>query len=178
MTHEHTQHEHPHILQGLESSDSLKVIETLEELRVSGKVADIPVLIEILHLTRNPEIKSKIIDLFANLKESDAIPLIIEAIRNQKYAPELKELVASCWENGLDYSNYLTLFVDLLIESDFTVAFEAYTVIMNNEHQIELSIIEHQIERLQTALSTTSDVKRQLLLDVIDFLPGLRFSAI
>ena len=57
MTHEHT-----HILQGLESSDSLKVIETLEELRVSGKVADIPVLIEILHLTRNPEIKSKIIE--------------------------------------------------------------------------------------------------------------------
>jgi hypothetical protein len=170
MTHEHRQ-----ILQGLESSDSLKVIETLEELRASGKVTDIPVLIEILHLTQNPEIKSKIIDLFANLKESDAIPLIIEAIRNQKYAPELKELVASCWENGLDYSSYLTLFVDLLIESDFNVAFEAYTVIMNNEHQIELTIIDHQIERLQKALVTTPEMKQQLLLDVIDFLPGFRF---
>ena len=165
--------EHTHILQGLESSDSLKVIETLEELRVSGKVTDIPVLIEMLHLTRNPEIKSKIIDLFANLKESDAIPLIVEAVRNQKYAPELKDLVACCWESGLDYSNYISLFVDLLIESDFRIAFEAYTVIMNNEHQIEQTIIDHQVERLQVAFATTSEMKRQLLLDVIDFLPSI-----
>ncbi|MDP3645074.1 MAG: hypothetical protein Q8S54_18055 [Bacteroidota bacterium] len=168
MTHEHT-----HILKGLESSDSLKVIETLEELRVSGKVTDIPILIELLHLTQNPEIKSKIIDLFANLKESDAVPLIISAIQDQKYAPELKVLLACCWENGLDYSNYLSLFVDLLIKSEFLVAFEAYTVIMNNEHRIEKVVIDHEVERIQTALSTTSDVKRQLLLDVIDFLPSI-----
>jgi HEAT repeat protein len=175
MTHEHTHYDHSQILKGLESSDSLMVIETLEELRVSGKVADIPILIELLHLTQNPEIKSRITNLFANLKESDAIPLIIEAIRDQKYAPELKELIACCWENGLDYSNYLSLFVDLLIESEFFVAFEAYTVIMNNDHSIEQSIIDHQVERLETALPTTPDMKRQLLIDVIDFLPGLRF---
>ncbi|HAQ19438.1 MAG TPA: hypothetical protein DCR40_09440 [Prolixibacteraceae bacterium] len=173
MNPEHTHHDHIHILKGLESSDSLKVIETLEELKVSGKVTDIPILIEILHLTWNTEIKSKIIDLFASLKESDAVPLIISAIRDQKYAPELKELVACCWENGLDYSNYLSLFVELLIESDFSIAFEAYTVIMNNEHRIGQAIIDQQIERLQSALATTSDMKRQLLLDVIDFLPSI-----
>jgi len=173
MTHEHTHHDHSQILKGLESTDSLKVIETLEELRVAGKVSDIPILIELLHLTQTPEIKSKIIDLFANLKESDAIPLIMEAIRNQKYAPELKDLLACCWENGLDYSNYLTLFVDLLIESDFQIAFEAYTVIMNIEQNISQEIIDRQVERLETALRATSDLKRQLLLDVVDFLPGL-----
>lgn len=173
MAHEHTHHDHSQILKGLESTDSLKVIETLEELRVAGKVSDIPILIELLHLTQTPEIKSKIIDLFANLKESDAIPLIMEAIRNQKYAPELKDLLACCWENGLDYSNYLTLFVDLLIESDFQIAFEAYTVIMNIEQNISQEIIDRQVERLETALRATSDLKRQLLLDVVDFLPGL-----
>jgi len=173
MTHEHTHHDHSQILKGLESTDSLKVIETLEELRVAGKVSDIPILIELLHLTQTPEIKSKIIDLFANLKESDAIPLIMEAIRNQKYAPELKDLLACCWENGLDYSNYLTLFVDLLIESDFQIAFEAYTVIMNIEQNISQEIIDRQVERLETALRATSDLKQQLLLDVVDFLPGL-----
>jgi hypothetical protein len=161
------------LLNGLQSADSLKVIETLEELRISGKVSDIPILIELLHLTQNPEIKSKIISLFANLKESDAIPLIVEAIRNQKYAPELKDLVACCWENGLNYSNYISLFVDLLIDSDFNVAFEAYTVIMNNEHRISQTIIDHQVERLKAALITTSEIKRPLLLDVLDFLPGL-----
>jgi len=63
----------------------------------------------------------------------------------------------------------------LVIESEFLVAFEAYTVIINNEHQIEQSVIDHQIERLEKALPASPEMKRQLLIDVIDFLPGLRF---
>lgn len=175
MTNEHTPHTHKNILEGLQSADSLKVIETLEELRVSGKSADIPFLIELLHLTQNPEIKSKITDLFANLKESDAIPLIVEAIQNQKYAPELKELVASCWENGLDYSNYLTLFVDLLIDSEFLVAFEAYTVIVNMTATIDQAKIDIEIDRLEQAMQNATDEKKALMLDVIDFLPSIGF---
>ncbi len=163
------------ILNGLQSADSLKVIETLEELRISGKVSDIPMLIELLHLTQNPEIKSKITALFANLKESDAIPLITEAIQNQKYAPELKELVSSCWENGLDYSSYIAVFVDLLIQSDFRIAFEAYTVIMNIENRIDQAKIDLEINRLEKALPNTEEHKKQLILDVIDFLPSIGY---
>lgn len=175
MTTDHINTDHKNILDGLQSADSLKVIETLEELRVSGKVTDVPFLIEMLHLSQNPEIKSKITDLFANLKESDAIPLIVEAIQNQKYAPELKELVASCWENGLDYSNYLTLFVDLLIDSELLIAFEAYTVIVNMTAKIDQAKIDVEIDRLEQAMKTTTDQKKALMLDVIDFLPSIGF---
>lgn len=175
MTTDHINTDHKNILDGLQSADSLKVIETLEDLRVSGKVTDIPFLIEVLHLSQNPEIKSKITDLFANLKESDAIPLIVEAIQNQKYAPELKELVASCWENGLDYSNYLTLFVDLLIDSELLIAFEAYTVIVNMTAKIDQAKIDVEIDRLEQAMKTTTDQKKALMLDVIDFLPSIGF---
>jgi hypothetical protein len=175
MTTDHTNAGHKHILDGLQSTDSLKIIETLEELRVSGKVSDIPILIELLHVNQNPEIKSKITALLDNLKESDAIPLIIEAIQDQKYAPELKELVSSCWENGMDYSKYISLFVGLLIENDLEVAFEAYTVIMNNEHKIDPALIDQEIERLEKSLPNASELKRQLMLDVIDFLPSAGF---
>lgn len=175
MTTDTSPNDHKNILNRLQSADALKVIETLEELRFSGKSADIPFLIELLHLTPNPEIKSKITSLFANLKESDAIPLIIEAIQNQKYAPELKELVASCWENGLDYSNYLTLFVDLLIDSEFLVAFEAYTVIVNMTAKIDQAKIDAETDRLEQAIQTASDQKKALILDVIDFLPSIGF---
>lgn len=176
MTTEHTHgDEHRNILKGLESANSLKVIETIEELRFSGRASDIPLLVELLHLTSDPEIKSKITGLFNTLKESDVIPLIIEAIQNQKYAPELKELVACCWENGLDYSNYLTLFVDLLIENELLVAFEAYTVITNMTAKIDQQKIDIEIDRLEEALKTTTEQKKELLLDVIDFLPSIGF---
>lgn len=173
MTSDQTHNDHKNILKGLQSADSLEVIETLEELRVSGKVSDIPMLIELLHLTQNPEIKSKITSLFANLKESDAIPLIIEAIQNQKYAHELKELVASCWENGFNYSNYLSLFIGLLIESDFTIAFEAYTVIVNMTVRIDQAKIDSEIDRLEQAIHTATDEKKELMREVVDFLPSL-----
>jgi len=175
MALENTHQEHLNILKGLESSDSLKVIETIEELRFSGKSSDIPLLIELLHLSNNPEIKTKITQLFANLKESDSIPLIVEAIQNQKYSPELKELVSSCWENGLDYSNYLSLFVDLLIENDFLVAFEAYTVIMNMVTRIDQKKLDVEIDKLDKAMQSASEEKKVLMLDVIDFLPSIGF---
>lgn len=173
MTESNSQHQHKNLLKGLESNNSIKVIETLEELRFSGKVSDIPLLIELLHLTTDPEIKSKVSELFNALKESDAIPLIVEAIQNEKYAPELKELVASCWENGLDYGHYLTLFVDLLIESEFAVAFEAYTVITNMTAKIDTQTIDREIAKLDEALKNAPEQKRGLIEDIIDFLPSI-----
>ncbi len=173
MTSDHTQNDHNILLKELQSADHLKVIEALEELRVSGKATDIPVLLDLLHQSQNPEIKSKITGLFGNLKEKSAVPLIIEAIQDQKYAPELKQLVSCCWENGLDYSNYLSVFVDLLINSDFLIAFEAYTVITNMVTTIDQAKIDIEIEKLDQTMHTTTEDKKVLMLDVIDFLPSI-----
>ncbi len=163
------------VLKGLKSSDSQKVIETIAELRESGNVAYIPLLLDMLISTPDTEIRKKIRELFSNLKDNDAIPIIISAIQDPRYSPELKALVSSCWENGLDYTKYISLFVDLLIEKDLEVAFESYTVIMNTENKIEQSIIDIQIGRLDNALASMPELKRQLLLDVIDFLPSIGF---
>ena len=173
MTTENTYNEQSSLLQVLQSADPLQVIETIEELRVSGKVSDIPMLIEFLHLTQSPEVKAKIASLFASLKEGDAVPILVSAIQNPQYAPELQKMVSSCWENGLDYSAYLAVFTDLLIQTDFQVAFEAYTVIMNTENRIDQSVIDQQIDRLEKSLSSIDEQKRQLILDVIDFLPSI-----
>lgn len=173
MTSDHTHNEHNNILKALQSADSIVVIEALDELRVSGKTSDIPILVEMLHQSKNSEIKAKIAGIFANLKDKDSVPLLIEAIQNQKYAPELKQLVSSCWENGLNYTNYLSLFVDLLIRHDFLVAFEAYTVITNMETTIDQAKIDTEIEKLDQAMHTTADEKKALMLDVIDFLPSI-----
>ncbi len=173
MSSDHTQDDNKDLIKEFQSEDTVRVLETLEELRVSGKVTDVPMLIELLHQTQSREIKSKINSLFANLKESNAIPVIIDAIQNPKYAPELKELLACCWENGLDYSNYLSLFVDLLIESDFVIAFEAYTVIVNMTERIDQKKIDTGIGRLEQAIQGATDQKVELMREVVDFLPSI-----
>jgi hypothetical protein len=175
MTSDNTQNDQGIILKNLKSANSERVIETIEELRVSGKTSDIPVLLELLHTSQNVEVKSKITSLFGNLKDNAGVPLIIEAIQDQKYAPELKQLVSCCWENGLDYSNYLPIFVDLLIGKDFLIAFEAYTVITNMVTTIDQAKIDIEIEKLDLASRLTTDEKKVLMLDVIDFLPSIGF---
>jgi hypothetical protein len=38
-------------------------------------------------------------------------------------------LISSCWQSGLDYSEYLDDLVDIFLASDFPVALECLTVI-------------------------------------------------
>lgn len=173
MTSDQTQNDHDTVLKGLQSKDPDKVLTTLEAMRAVGKSSDIPILVELLHTIQEKEIKTKIASLFANLKEKNSIPYILEAIKNERYAPELKQLVSCCWENGLDYTNYLSLFIDLLIENDFLVAFEASTVITNMTATIDQAKIDAEIEKLDQAMKTTVEEKKVLMLDVIDFLPSI-----
>lgn len=175
MSDKQNPNEHNHILQGLYSVDPVVVIESIEKLRSLGRVSDIPVLVDLLHSSHDLDVKAKISGLLATLKDTAAIPEVIAAIQNPKYLPELKVLVSSCWESGLDYSRYLSLFVDLLIGHDFLVAFEAYTVLMNMEIKIDQQLIDIEIDKLESVVSASNEQKRILILDVIDFLPSIGF---
>lgn len=159
-------------LKNLQSTNNEVVAETLSQLSENGNSAYIPFLVELLHSTQNHEIKKRVTTLLAELKHSDAIPLIIEAIRNQKYSDDLQYLVSACWENGMDYSEHLPLFVDLMLEQDFMVAFEAHTVITNMTGKISSELCGQLTQKIQGALASMDESKRGLLEEILDFLPA------
>lgn len=159
------------VLDNLQSDNSELVTNTIKELRESGNSGYVPILIELLHASDNPEIKQKIISLLSDLKHSDAIPKIVDAIQNIKYASELRDLVATCWENGLDFSQHLNLFVDLVIKEEFLVAFEAFTVIENMSGKIDDAEKAKQVKKIQQALKSTTEAKVMLLEDLIHIIP-------
>ena len=167
--------EHDHILKGLNSADPEKVLQSIEHLRVSGKASDIPLLLEMLRVIKDQEIKAKVASLLGSLKDKQTVPLMIEAIQNERYASIRQQLVSACWENGLDYTPYLSVFVDLLIEKDFLVAFEAYTVITNMETAIDRILLDVEIDKLDKAMRNTTEEKRALMIDVVDFLPSIGY---
>lgn len=175
MSTDQSPHEHTNLLKGLNSADPEKVLQTIEELRAEGRTSDFPILLEMLRVAKSPEIKAKIVNLFANLKDKGTVPLMVEAIQDEKYAPVLQQLVSSCWENGLDYTPYLPVFVDLLIEKEFLVAFEAYTVITNMETAIDQMLLDVEIDKLDKAMLSASDERKALMLDVVDFLPSIGY---
>jgi hypothetical protein len=170
MTAEQQKKINDNTIHNLQSDNTELVTETIEQLSETGNSAYLPFLFELLHSTNNKEIKRRIARLLAELKHSDAIPLIIEAIRNKTYDQELQYLVSACWENGMDYIEYLSLFVDLMIEHEFIVALEAHTVITNMTGKIAMVTCEQEIKKIEEALPSASEDKREMLLEVIDFL--------
>ena len=143
------------------------VLQTIEEIRESGSSAQFSGLMELLHETDNQDIKKHILTLFSEIKSTDTVPLLMEAIQNKRYAGELKDLLVCCWHNGLNYSAYLPVFIDLVINEEFLTSFEAFTVIENMYGIIIEEIIDLQVSKIHHSLTTANDQKKYLLNELL-----------
>ena len=150
-------------LTNLKSNDPELVLVTVEKIRESGNRSIMEGLFDLLHNTPFPEIKKSVLNLFSELKHKDSVPLLIEAITKDKYIDERKELVACCWQNGLSYNEYLSVFIDLVISEPFLVAFEAFTVVENMYGNISEEVIDREIIKVKEVLKETGEEKAYLL---------------
>jgi len=151
------------ILSSLKSTDSEFILETIGKVRKSGNSFILSGLIELLHDTDLPEIKKSILNLLSEVKNNESVPAFIAAIKDDKYSLERKDLVACCWQNGLIYNQYLPVFIDLVINEEFQVAFEAFTVIENMYGRVEDEIIDKEVVKVIDALKNATEQKAYLL---------------
>lgn len=151
------------IIANLRSGNPEIVIQSIEELKEKGTAGHFTVLMNLLHETSHSEIKKKIISLFAELKSTDTVPLLMSSIQNKEYSEERKDLVSCCWQNGMNYSSYLPVFVDLVINEEFPTALEALTVIENMYGKIDPGIIDRQTDKIKNVAAADDDQKNFLL---------------
>jgi hypothetical protein len=151
------------IISNLRSTDSDLVLETIDKLRESGNSLILPELIELLHNTELPQIKKSVLNLLSELKNKESVPLLMTAIKNEKYAHERKDIVACCWQNGLSFNAYMPIFIDLVIKEEFLIAFEAFTVIENMFGNIDEEVIEYEVIKINDALKNVGEQKAYLL---------------
>lgn len=147
----------------LKSNNPEIVLQSIEWIRVTGTGAQFTELVELLHTTKNRLIKKQILKVFSELKSTDTIPLMIDALQNKRYAGELKELLSCCWQNGLNYNSYLPLFIELVINEEFLVSFEAFTIIENMYGKIDKAIISEQLDRINDSMESADNQKKYLL---------------
>lgn len=151
------------ILTDLKSTDPLFIIETIDHIRESGNGPILVALIDLLHETLHPEIKKSILGLLSEIKDKAGVPTLVDAIRNNKYYNERRDLVASCWQNGLSYIEYLPFFIDLIIHEEFSVAFEAFTAVENMYGAITDDVIDLEIVKINNSLMDANGQKAYLL---------------
>lgn len=154
----------------LKSNDITEVLSSLNQIRVSG---DSKIIFNILDLLiSNPpiEISKAIIELLNEVKNQSVAEIIVKALEEERFIPIRKELIASCWSSGLDYSKYLNFFVDIFISSDFIIAFEAFTLIETFDNQISKEIIDPLIDKLKGNMNSMPDSKKSLLHELVHLL--------
>lgn len=103
-------------------------------------------------------------EALGKLKEEKSQDFLIQSASKMKTAEVKAKILSACWETGLDFSNQLPFFIDIIIDNDYLCALEAYTVIENNETRFDPEHIKESIKKLETQPEEKSFVSDTILL--------------
>lgn len=143
------------------------VLSAIQKIKEKGNKDYLPLLFDFLVSNKEMEIEIAILNLLETVKDKESVPAFIEAIQNKKYNSILKKIVTACWQNGLDFSEYIEVFIDLVIHEDWEIAFEAFTVIENLEFQPNEEIRNMASVKIIAALKTISERKKYFLEEIL-----------
>ena len=71
-----------------------------------------------------------------DLKDQTACEEVIKEIRKQWKADTISMLVSSCWQSGLNYSDYSLDLAKVFLKGDYVTAIECLTVIEESVHEL------------------------------------------
>lgn len=99
-------------------------------------------------LVSNKSTREEKDEALKHLKANNAQAFIINAISRTKNPEQKAQIIASCWETGLDFSKDFQFFISLVCDNNFNVSFEAFTVIQEMESEIDSSILKQALDSL------------------------------
>lgn len=152
----------------LQSGNSSAILSTIKDIRQNGRTSVLPEVFALLQRAENNEILGACIELINDLNMEESVPYLINAIKDNTLKDIRHHLVSSCWQNGLDYSKHLPLFIDLIIKDDYLVAIEAFTIIENHLDSLDDTGIAEIQHKLNASLSRASSEKRNLIEELIE----------
>jgi len=157
----------PQIKTDLFASNTEQVISAINRIKERGNKLYLPMLFELLASQPEEEVEKDIQKLLGTVKSKDSVPYFAEALENKKFKSIRRSVLTACWQNGLDFADYLPLFVQIVINEEWETAFEAFTVIENMDRLPEPPIVEQLTERIDLALKTATGQNKYFLEEIL-----------
>jgi hypothetical protein len=114
----------------------------------------------------------KIIEGFFNdIKDHSVRPEVIAEIRKPWNTNTISMLVSSCWQSGLDYSDYMTDIAMVFLESDYVTAIECMTVIsesVNNSSRERKDEIIRIVRESPLSFTNEKNALTQELISILE----------
>jgi hypothetical protein len=130
----------------LESHNPAIIMIAIKEIRHHGNVRILPHLFSLMKPSTHEAIRESILMLIGEIKNQDAVPVIVSILKQADQGGDFPRLVAACWQSGLDFSGYIPVFIRIFVEGDYQEAVEAFSVIeesiMNADKRIQKSCLQ------------------------------------
>ena len=121
----------------LNKDNNILISEAIELLREEQPFEGaIGLLTSFYDKTDDYSIRKTIEGFMNDLKDQSASAEVINEIRKQWKADTISMLVSSCWQSGLDYSEYSLDLAKIFLKGDYVTAIECLTVIEESVHEL------------------------------------------
>lgn len=162
--------EEKRLLEALKKAPKQEQEQYIQMVRKQGNVATLPDLLLLAADAHFQAIQKPVLQLVADLKSQEAVPMLMETLHQPAIAPIKKAYVEALWQNGLDFSDYLSDFVDIIIEGSYPLAIEAFSVLDGTDAVFDSELVKQQVDKLKTAITEEPGEKKLFLKSVIDML--------
>lgn len=162
-----TQNINEKIKLALFSADVEMVKMAIEKISNEGNRLYLPLLFDLLNTLPEHEVELEIIKLLGSVKDKESVNSFMRAIENEKYKTIRKTLISACWQNGLDFSNFMPVFIDLIINDEWEVAFEAFTLIDNLEYLPNEDILSVSKQKIENELPMATGQVKYFLTEIL-----------
>jgi len=155
----------------LNRSDKLIITGTIESLRQQTPFKGaIGLLVALYDRTDDSEIKKAVAGFLNDIKDQSVCEEVVSEIRRNRKSDTVSMLVSSCWQSGLNYSDYSVDMAKVFLESDYVTAIECMTVIEDTVDRMSKKKKEEVIRLIEDSDIPQPGEKGILLLELISIL--------
>ena len=120
--------------------------------------------------TDNMQVRKSISAFMNDLKDQTACEEVIMEIRKKWKPDTISMLISSCWQSGLNYSEFSLDLAKVFLEGDYVTAIECLTVIEESAHELSVKSKADIIKLIEDNPFPRVNEKSTLTLELISIL--------
>lgn len=155
----------------LDQNNTLRISRVIRDLRNEPPLPGaITLLVSHYDRCNSKQVRQLISEFMNDMKDQALCGEVAAEIKRDHHKDTLQMVTSSCWQSGLDYSDYCLDFADLFIDSDYMTALECFTVIESSVFRLSDEKKKLLIEKIRRGSSVIADEKSALSAELIAIL--------
>jgi hypothetical protein len=152
------------------STNEKEIIEVLKNISEKGYPEIVTDLISLYSTSPFENVKTNIYFILTNLKDQNSVKHYMDGLKLQTNTDIKTQIISACWQNGLDFSNYLEYFIEIISKESMFNSIEAFSVIEGNYTNLEEVKLSELRKFTKKVMKETKGDNLKLMLEVVSLI--------